>query len=226
MRTLLLITALFGCSVCAFSSELRLGIVGTDTSHVIAFTNMLNDPAAKGHMEGVRVVAAYKGGSPDVEYSRSRVDGIASQLEDKFKIRMAASIPELCSLVDAVLLESVDGRVHLKEAREIIVAKKPLFINKPLASTLEDAREISRLAKEAGVPWFSASSLRFGGVALIKRGVEGAETCARGGSGEILSDWHSASPELRNAGDVRFPGCRATEQGIRRQTRRPQVIRR
>ncbi len=180
MRTLLLITALFGCSFCAFSAELRLGIVGTDTSHVIAFTNMLNDPSAKGHIEGVRVVAAYKGGSPDVESSRSRVDGFASQLEDKFKIRMAASIPELCSLVDAVLLESVDGRVHLKQAREIIAAKKPLFIDKPLASTLEDAREIARLAKEAGVPWFSASSLRFGGVALMKRGVEGAETWGPG----------------------------------------------
>ncbi len=71
-------------------------------------------------------------------------------------------IPTLCRKVDAVLLESVDGRVHLEQARPVIAAHKPLFIDKPLASTLEDAREIARLAKEAGVPWFSASSLRFG----------------------------------------------------------------
>ncbi len=50
----------------------------------------------------------------------------------------------------------------LEQARPVIAAHKPLFIDKPLASTLEDAREIARLAKEAGVPWFSSSSLRFG----------------------------------------------------------------
>jgi hypothetical protein len=58
-------------------------------------------------------------------------------------------------------LESVDGRTHLPQARQIIAARKPLFIDKPLAATLEDAREIARLAKEAGVPWFSTSSLRW-----------------------------------------------------------------
>jgi hypothetical protein len=52
--------------------------------------------------------------------------------------------------------------VHLNQARQVIAAKKPMFIDKPLAATLEDAREIARLAKEAGVPWFSSSSLRFG----------------------------------------------------------------
>jgi hypothetical protein len=40
-----------------------------------------------------------------------------------------------------------------------------MFIDKPLASTLEDAREIARLAREAGVPFFSSSSARFGGIA-------------------------------------------------------------
>jgi len=71
-------------------------------------------------------------------------------------------IPTLLSKVDVVLLESLDGRVHLEQARPVIAAHKPLFIDKPLAATLEDAREIARLAKEAGVPWFSSSSLRFG----------------------------------------------------------------
>ena len=71
--------------------------------------------------------------------------------------------------MDAVLLESVDGRVHLEQARQVIAAHKPLFIDKPLASTLEDAREIARLAKAAGVPWFSSSSLRFGEIATTMK---------------------------------------------------------
>lgn len=68
-------------SVFLYAADIRLGIVGTDTSHVIAFTQMLNDPAAKGHISGARVVAAYKGGSPDVESSRTRVDKFEAQLK-------------------------------------------------------------------------------------------------------------------------------------------------
>ena len=73
---------------------------------------------------------------------------------------MVDDIPTLASKVDGILLLSVDGRVHLPQFKAALAAKKPIFIDKPLASTLADAREIARLAKEAGVPWFSASSLR------------------------------------------------------------------
>jgi len=128
---------------------------------VIAFTRVLNDPAAKNHIPGARIVAAYKGGSPDVESSRTRVEGFAQELAAKWNVEIVPDIPTLCKKVDAVLLESVDGRTHLAQAHQIIAARKPLFIDKPLAATLEDAREIARLAKEAGVPWFSSSSLRW-----------------------------------------------------------------
>ncbi len=147
------------------AADLRLGIVGTDTSHVVAFTENLNDPASKDHVAGARVVAAYKGGSQDVESSRTRVDKYAEELHSKWNIEIVPDIPTLCSKVDAVLLESVDGRIHLAQAKQVIAAHKPLFIDKPLSATLEDAREIARLAREAGVPWFSSSSLRFGEVA-------------------------------------------------------------
>jgi hypothetical protein len=81
---------------------------------------------------------------------------------------MVDRIEDLTQQVDGILLTSVDGRAHLAQARVAIAAHKPLFIDKPLASTLEDAREIARLAKEAGVPWFSSSSLRFGGIANLR----------------------------------------------------------
>ena len=143
-------------------ADLRLGIIGTDTSHVTAFTKILNDNASPDHVEGARVVAFYKGGSKDVESSYTRVDKYAEELKTVWKIAQMPDISSLCRNVDAVLLESVDGRAHLEQARAVIAAKKPLFIDKPLASTLEDAREIAQLAKAANVPWFSSSSLRFG----------------------------------------------------------------
>src|SRR5712692_7353240 len=162
MRSLLLLLC---CGALAAAADLRVGIIGTDTSHVQQFTRMLNDASAADHVAGARVVAAYKGGSPDVESSRTRVEKFAAELGSKWGVEIAPDIPTLCSKVDAVLLESVDGRVHLAQARPVIAARKPMFIDKPMASTLEDAREIARLAKAAGVAWFSSSSFRFGQVA-------------------------------------------------------------
>jgi predicted dehydrogenase len=156
---------LFLCASTAVAAGLRLGIIGTDTSHVTAFTQILNDESSPDHVPGGQVVAAYKGGSPDIESSAARVDQFADELRPKWKIRFFTTIPELCQKVDAILLESTDGRVHLAQARAVIAAHKPLFIDKPLASTLDDVREIARLAKEAGVPWFSSSSLRYGEIA-------------------------------------------------------------
>ncbi|MDI9385414.1 MAG: Gfo/Idh/MocA family oxidoreductase [Verrucomicrobiota bacterium] len=139
----------------------RLGLIGLDTSHVIAFTNMLNDPDHPDHVPGCKVVAGFKGGSPEIESSISRVEGYTQQLQDRWGVRIYDTIEELCENVDGVLLESVSGLPHLEQARPVIAAGLPLFIDKPLAGSLADALEIARLAKAKGVPWFSASSLRF-----------------------------------------------------------------
>jgi predicted dehydrogenase len=145
----------------AAAADLRIGIIGLDTSHVIAFTKSLNDDSSPDHVPGGRVVAAFKGGSPDVQASASRVDKFTAELQSAYDVRIVATIGELCDLVDAVLLESVDGRVHLAQAREVLRRRKPLFIDKPMAASFADARELARLAAESGTPWFSSSSLRF-----------------------------------------------------------------
>src|SRR5918996_5134034 len=92
----------------AQTPEIRLGIIGTDTSHVTAFTKLLHDKTDPNHVPGARVVAAFKGGSPDVEASRTRIDKFAAELKDKWGIEFVNSIEELMTKVDAVLLESVD----------------------------------------------------------------------------------------------------------------------
>jgi predicted dehydrogenase len=164
------------------AADLRLGIIGTDTSHVIAFTRVFNDPSNKDHVPGVRVVAAYKGGSPDVESSRSRVEGFAKELQEKWNVEIVPEIPALCAKVDGILLESVDGRTHLPQARQVIAARKPMFIDKPLAATYEDVREIARLARAAGVPWFSSSSFRWSEIAATL-GASGAKAVSVWGPG-------------------------------------------
>src|SRR5579862_4619447 len=147
---------------------LRAGIIGLDTSHVLAFTTTLNkgpkNPADADKVAGVRVVAAYPQGSKDIESSTSRVPEYTEKVK-ALGVEIVDSIDDLVKKVDVVLLESGDGRVHLEQVKPVLAAHKPVFIDKPLASTLEDAREIARLAKEGGVPWFSASSLRFSDLA-------------------------------------------------------------
>jgi hypothetical protein len=161
----------------AAAAEFRIGIIGTDTSHVPAFTKLLT-----GEIPGMRVVAAYKGGSKDLEESSGRVDKFAEEIRTKYHVEIVPDIQTLLSKVDGVLIESVDGRVHLEQARPVIAAKKPFFVDKPLAATLEDAREIARLARQAGVPWFSSSSLRFGPIAAAVKapGITAATTWGPG----------------------------------------------
>src|SRR5207249_971289 len=109
-----LFAAVLTTSLLAARADLRLGIIGTDTSHVIAFTKILNDASAPDHVDGARVVAAYKGGSKDVESSATRVDKFADELKTKWKIEFTPDIASLCRKVDAVLIESVDARTHME----------------------------------------------------------------------------------------------------------------
>lgn len=143
------------------AADLRVGIIGLDTSHVPAFTKLLNDPNDKNHVPGGRVVAAFKGGSKDIESSWSRVDKYTEQLQKQFGVKIVDSIEELCQQVDVVMIESLDGRPHLEQARPVLKARKPLFIDKPVAGSLRDAIEIFRLAKEYNMPVYSSSSYRF-----------------------------------------------------------------
>ncbi len=82
-------------------------------------------------------------------------------MREKFVVKIVDSIEDLCRQVDAVLIESVDGRPHLAQARVVIEAGKPMFIDKPLAGSLRDAIEIFRLAKAKNIPVFSSSAFRF-----------------------------------------------------------------
>jgi predicted dehydrogenase len=141
--------------------ELKIGIIGFDTSHVPAFTRLLNDASDPNHVPGARVVAGVPTFSDDLKSSYSRVEGYTQEVREQFNVEVLDSIDALLEQVDAVLLESVDGRRHLAEATPVIKARKPVFIDKPLAHDYTDAAKIAALAKEYSCPVFSSSSLRY-----------------------------------------------------------------
>ena len=161
-------------------APIKAGMIGLDTSHVPAFAKLFNGPKATGDLAGIKIVAGYPGGT-DFAPSKTRVEKFTADLKG-MGIEIVDSIPKLLEKVDVVLLESVDGRIHLQEAIPVIKAGKPLFIDKPAAGSLADVIAIYDLAKQHKVPCFSCSSVRFGaGLQELKKNpalgeIAGAET--------------------------------------------------
>lgn len=141
-------------------TQKKVGIIGLDTSHSLAFTKLLNAENPELLLDGYRVVAAYPYGSKDLAISKERIPKQVTEIQ-QFGVKISDSISQLLSEVDVVLLETNDGRLHLSQALEVIKAGKPLFIDKPLAASLKDGKAIFEAAKQYNVPVFSASSLRF-----------------------------------------------------------------
>jgi hypothetical protein len=159
------ITALFlsfAFAAVAMAEDLRIGLIGLDTSHVIAFTKIINDPKATGPLANAKVVAAFRGGSRDIPSSADRIDKYTETLTKQYGLKLYPTIAELCKNVDAIMLESVDGRPKVRQAIPVIDAGLPLFIDKPMAGSLADVIFIFDYAKKKGVPIFSSSSLRYG----------------------------------------------------------------
>lgn len=139
---------------------IRVGIVGLDNYQVVDFTQHFNDPKAEGDLAGLQVVAAYPGGSSDIKESVENLPKWIDQIQ-KFGVKIENTPEAVLKQVDAVMLMSLDGRAHMGLLKPVLKAKKPVFIGRPLAASLEGAVEIFRAAEERKVPIFSCSQHRF-----------------------------------------------------------------
>ncbi|HZG76955.1 MAG TPA: Gfo/Idh/MocA family oxidoreductase [Paenibacillus sp.] len=140
----------------------NIGLIGLDTSHVIVFTQILNDAAHELYIDApARVTSGYPGGSPDFPLSIDRVEGFTKRLEETYGVRIAGSPEEVAEHSDALFITSVDGRVHLEQFRAVAPYGKPVFIDKPLALRGEEAKEIFAIAQQYGIPCMSSSTRRF-----------------------------------------------------------------
>lgn len=144
----------------SFEAGKKIGIIGLDTSHSVAFTKALNAAEPLPEFKGFKIVAAYPKGSNDIESSTTRIPGYTEEVK-KLGVEIVNSIDELLKKVDFVLLETNDGRPHLQQALQVLKAGKPMFIDKPVAGSLKDAIAIYDAAKKYKVPIFSSSSLRY-----------------------------------------------------------------
>ncbi|MFM7205060.1 MAG: Gfo/Idh/MocA family protein [Planctomycetaceae bacterium] len=156
-----LVVVIWGIIGPAVAADLRIGIIGLDTSHATAFTKTFNQADPGEAVRGMRVTAASPQGSPDIVSSTSRRDAITAQVAAQ-GVAIVDSIETLLGQVDAVLLETNDGRPHLAQIRPVIAAGKPVFVDKPVGGSLAEVLAIYALAERGRVPIFSSSALRWG----------------------------------------------------------------
>jgi len=154
----------------------RIGMIGLDTSHSVAFTREFNNDQAGPELGGYKVVAAYPYGSREIESSYSRIPRYTEEMK-KLGVEIVNSIEELLKVSDIIMLETNDGRLHLEQALPVIESGKTMFIDKPMTASLSDAIFIFDEAKKANVPVFTTSSLRY---------VQNAQLAAQGEIGKIV----------------------------------------
>ncbi|MBN1108571.1 MAG: Gfo/Idh/MocA family oxidoreductase [Bacteroidales bacterium] len=179
----------------------RVGIIGLDTSHSVAFTRALNN-ATDQSFNGYKVVAAYPRGSNDIKSSVDRIPGYTEDVK-KLGVEIVNSIDELLQKADFIMLETNDGRLHFEQAVPVLKAGKRMFIDKPVTASLSDAIAIYEAAAHYKVPVFSSSSLRY---------ITGAKEIAEGKMGKVLgADTYSPATLEKTHPDLFWYGVHGVE---------------
>jgi predicted dehydrogenase len=142
-------------------ADMKIGLIGLDTSHAGAFCKCFNKPGDPEHVPGATITCAFPAGSKDFAMSIDRVGKFTQQVRDEYGVKILDTPEAVASEVDLLFITAVDGRSHLDLVRRTISARRPTFIDKPLCTTSSDAQEIFRLGEQHHVPIMSCSSLRY-----------------------------------------------------------------
>ncbi len=180
----------------------RVGMIGLDTGHSVAFTKSLNDPMAGDRFRGYKVVAAYPNGTENIIDWKKRIPEFTEEVKNQ-GVEIVNSIEEMLGEVDVVLLTCIDGNKHLEQVLPVFKAGKRVFIDKPFAGSLSDAIAIVEAAKQYDVPMFSSSSLRY---------VDGGKEITGGKAGKVIGvDAYSPAPIENHHPDLFWYGVHGVE---------------
>jgi hypothetical protein len=215
---LLIAAAGHGAEAASAKAPIRVGIIGLD-AHAVPWTEILANPKLTPPLSDMKVVAAVPAYSPDVPFSADNIRKNTQAMRG-MGVEIVDTIEAMLPKVDAVMLLSIDGRTRLKQARPIFAARKPVFIDKPVAASLADVVRIYRLAAQSNTPVFSSSALRYApGTAALGRAspIERVLGCDAYSSNEPLLPGH---PDLFYYGihgcealfTIMGPGCKTVSR--------------
>ncbi len=138
---------------------MKIGLIGLDTSHAVAFTELLQNEQLPDLIRDAKISCAFPGGSSH-PFSQSRIQKFTENVQAQ-GIPIVSSIEEVAQTSDAILLLSVDGGQHVEQFSKIAPFGKPVFIDKPLALSVGEAEAIFKLANDYNIPIMTSSALRF-----------------------------------------------------------------
>lgn len=145
--------------VSRLAKEIKIAVIGLDTSHSIAFTKCFQAPecSAEERVGGARVVSCLRFSTPF--QSEEGLNERQAQLEG-WGVNVTTDFDESVRDCDAICIEINDPAYHLEYFTKCAKLGLPMFLDKPLTDTSEHAREIMAIAKANNARFFSASSLR------------------------------------------------------------------
>jgi len=182
---------------------IKLGVVDFDSSHSVEFIRRINhkDIAEEQWVHGAEVIMGCS--YPSEVTDDQTVESYVAAAKE-MGVEIVESEDDMIGRVEGVLLLSDDGDTHYERALTFIEAGVPMFIDKPLTYSVDQAKDLIETAAEKGVPIFSSSSLRYAPEVVS---VAGGEAC-----GGIVSaaTFSPAKPQKHHAG-LWYYGIHAVE---------------
>ena len=192
----------FAAKASTGADVIRIGIIGADSSHAVAFTKSFHSPTPAPGLEGFKVVAVLPQASPDIPNNVKRMPGFVEELK-KLGVEVVDTMEALLAKTDAILVESNDGRPHYKQALPALQAGKKVFIDKPLAASLAEGIAIFDAARRYNTAVFSCSSLRY---------MESAQAVVKGSVGKVFgADTYSPCALEKTHPDIFWYGIHGVE---------------
>lgn len=126
---------------------IRIGIVGSDNSHAIAYSKLTNIDRAVGDRAQVTTIWGED-------------EARTAEVAEKGNIpEIVTSLHKLVDQVDAAIVVDRHGDLHAEHALPFLLEGKPVFVDKPFAIDLADCRRMLNAAKQARAAITSLSSL-------------------------------------------------------------------
>jgi predicted dehydrogenase len=127
--------------------DMVIGIIGAENSHTIGYGKMFNTDKKFPGME--------------VKYVWGETEEFAKWAMEKGNIPNMVSDPnDMLGKIDALIVDHRHAKYHLEAATPFVKAGIPTFIDKPFCYRASEGKEFLAMAREAGTPVTSFSSVR------------------------------------------------------------------
>lgn len=186
----------------------KIGIVGSDNSHAVAFAKIVNLPDEK---TGKMFFPEYK-----VTHIYGMDEEVTKERAETGKIETIVSNPvEMIGEVDGVVVVFRHGGLHKKYSLPFIKAGIPVFVDKPFTKTVEDVVELVEASNKYNTPITGGSTFKYlDDIIEIKKIVE-EKSLEKTGVENLFTGGFTFNIGLHNEyGGISFYGAHTVEPAL------------